>query len=104
MAGLLVALAGVTASPTFAHTIGRLQHFLGRVDAAEESFRLALELHEELRSPLYPGGMGRAPGRTGRGDDHSRARAMAQSALQTASGRCYGNVERDAIAVLERLP
>jgi len=53
VAGLLVALAGVTASPTFAHTIGRLQHFLGRVDAAEESFRLALELHEELRSPLY---------------------------------------------------
>jgi len=29
---------------------------------------------------------------------------MAESALQTASGRGYGNVERDAIAVLERLP
>jgi len=40
----------------------------------------------------------------GRADDHSRARAMAEGALQTASGRGHGNVEHDAIAVLERLP
>jgi hypothetical protein len=97
----------VTLSPALAHAMGRLQHLLGHLDASNESYRLALQLHEGLRSPLYvattqAAWAGLLADRDSLGDV-ARARAMAEAAQATASQRGYRNVERDAAAVLARL-
>jgi tetratricopeptide (TPR) repeat protein len=97
----------VTVSPALAHTMGRLQHFLGQLDASDESYRRALQLHEGIRSPLYvsttqAAWAGLLVDRDA-GDDAVRARSMAEEARSTASERGYRNVERDASAVLARL-
>jgi hypothetical protein len=97
----------VTIDPVVAHTIGRLEHVLGRLDDADVSFARAAELHTRLRCPPFVALTDVAwadllVDRDGI-DDHRRARAMAERARRTAAERRYAGVERAAIAVLDRL-
>ena len=48
-----LATTQVSMSPVLAHSIARLQHFLGRLDDADTSYRQALHLHEGLRCPIF---------------------------------------------------
>jgi hypothetical protein len=94
--------------PVVAHTVARLEHLLGRYDDADESFRRAYDVHDQLRCPLLvslteAAWAGLLVDRA-EGADHQRARAMAQRAYRIASDGGYGSVEREAAAVLERLP
>jgi tetratricopeptide (TPR) repeat protein len=97
----------VTIDPVLAHTIGRLEHVLGRLDDAEASFSRAAELHARLRCPSFISLTEVAWADLlvdrNRGDDHKRARAMAERARGTASGHRYAGVERSAIAIFDRL-
>jgi class 3 adenylate cyclase/tetratricopeptide (TPR) repeat protein len=97
----------VTVDPVIAHTLGRLEHVLGRYDEAAESFGRALELHERLRCPPFVATTEVAwaqllTDRDGGGDRH-QARAMAERARQTAVTRGYAGIELDAVALLARI-
>jgi hypothetical protein len=97
----------VTIDPVLAHTIGRLEHVLGRLDGAEASFSRAAELHARLRCPpfisLTEVAWADLLTDRDRGDDRTRARAMAERARSTASRHRYTGVESAAAAILERL-
>jgi hypothetical protein len=97
----------VTIDPVLAHTIGRLEHVLGRHDAADVSFSRAAELHARLRCPpfisLTEVAWADLLVDRDRGDDRTRARAMAERARGTASRHRYAGVESAAAAILERL-
>ena len=98
----------VTVDPVAAHTVARLEHLLGRYDDADASFHRAHDVHERLQCPVLvslteAAWAGLLVDR-GRGADHQRAKVMAQRAFRAASDGGYGGVERDAAAVLERLP
>jgi tetratricopeptide (TPR) repeat protein len=97
----------VSASPVVTHSIGRLQHLLGRLDEADASYGRALRLHEGLRCPIFvcttQAAWATLLADRDRGDDLVRARALAEQARQTASDGGYGNVARDAARLLERL-
>ncbi len=102
-----LATTQVSMSPVLAHSIARLQHFLGRLDDADTSYRQALHLHEGLRCPIFVCTTQAAwaallADRDG-DDDRVRARAMAEQAREIASNGGYGNVERNAVDLLERL-
>jgi class 3 adenylate cyclase len=102
-----LATTGVSISPVLAHTIGRLQHFLGRLDEADASYAGALALHERLRCPIFvcttQAAWAALLAERDRGDDRARARAMAEDARETAARGGYGNVERDATDLLHQL-
>ena len=97
----------VTIDPVLAHTIGRLEHVLGRLDAAEASFNRATELHARLRCPSFIALTEVAWAdllvERNRDDDHTRARAMAERARSAASRHRYAGVEKAATAIFERL-
>ena len=97
----------VTFLPALSHYLGLLDHLAGRYDDAERWFGEALEIHEHVRSPILVArthaSWAALLADRARGDDRSRARTMAQSALDTAAVGGYGYTEADARAVLERL-
>jgi tetratricopeptide (TPR) repeat protein len=97
----------VTIDPVLAHTIGRLEHVLGQLDAADASFRRAAELHARLRCPPFIALTEVAWADLlidrDRDDDRTRARAMAERARGTASRHRYAGVESAAAAILDRL-
>jgi predicted ATPase len=97
----------VTVDPVLAYTIGRLEHVLGRLEAAEASFSRAAELHERLRCPSFISLTEVAWADLlvdrNRDADRRRARAMAERARETAAGHRYAGVESAAAAIIERL-
>jgi class 3 adenylate cyclase len=102
-----VAIGGVTFSGAFAYYLGRLDHLSGTYDDAERWFIEALELHERLRSPVLvaytQAAWAALLADRNQDDDRTRARSMAQAALNAAVAGGYGYVETDARAVLDRL-
>ena len=101
----------VTTGPTFYPAVclflGLLDHLSGRYDDAEQWFSQALQLHERVRSPLLIAHTHAAWAALladrDQHDDHTRARVMAQQALDAATAGGYGYIETDARAVLTRL-
>jgi class 3 adenylate cyclase/tetratricopeptide (TPR) repeat protein len=97
----------VTVDPVVAHTLGRLEHLLGRYDEAADSFGRAQELHDRLRCPPFVAmtEVAWAQLLTDRdsGGDRHQARAMAERARKTAAARGYADVERDAVELLGRV-
>ena len=93
--------------PAICHYLGLLDHLTGRYDDAEQWFTEALQLHERIRSPLLIAHTHAAWAALladrNQPDDHTRARVMAQQALDAATIGGYGYVETDARAVLTRL-
>jgi class 3 adenylate cyclase/tetratricopeptide (TPR) repeat protein len=102
-----IVTTNITVQPSIAHHLGLLDHTLGRLDNADRWFTEAMALHERLQSPLFITYTRAAWARTlverGRGDDHTRARSMAEQALADAIAGGYGYIERDARGVLEQL-
>lgn len=103
-----VATTYITVDPVIGHYIARLEHHFGRLDEASASFARAHQLHERLRAPQF---VARTEVRwaqllldRAQRDDHDRARALADSALEASGGRSgWQWIERDANSVLERL-
>jgi class 3 adenylate cyclase len=93
---------------TFAHYLGMLDHVLGRHDEAERWFEEAAAIHESMESPLLVGYTEAAWAALladrNRGDDHQRARAMAERAAAVASANGYGYIQTDAEAVMAKTP
>jgi len=84
-----------------------LDNLEGRYDDAERWFTEALEIHHRVRSPILVArtqvAWAAMLAERSRGDDHPRARTMAQAALDAAVSGGYGYVGSDARLVLERL-
>jgi tetratricopeptide (TPR) repeat protein len=97
----------ITFSPALCHGLGRLDHLIGRYDDAEQWFTEARELHDRVRSPLLvaytEAAWAEMLADRNQGDDHDRARTMAQAALDAAIAGGYGYVESDARVVLARV-
>jgi hypothetical protein len=93
--------------PAVCHYLGLLDHLSGRDDDAEQWFTEALQLHERVQSPLLVAHTNAAWAAMladrNQHDDHTRARAMAQQALDTATTGGYGYIETDARALLTQL-
>jgi class 3 adenylate cyclase/tetratricopeptide (TPR) repeat protein len=93
--------------PAVCHYLGLLDHLSGRHDDAEHWFNEALQLHERIQSPLLiahtQAALAALLADRDQHDDHTRARVMAQQALNTATAGGYGYIETDARAVLDRL-
>jgi hypothetical protein len=89
------------------HCLGRLDHLERRYDDAERWFIEAFEIHQRVRSPILlaktQAAWAAMLADRDRGDDYSRARTMAEAALDAALSGRYGYVETDARLVLERL-
>jgi hypothetical protein len=102
-----IVFTGATVNASLAHHLGLLDHTLGRLDDADHWFAESMHLHERLRSPLFVAHTQAAWSALladrSRADDRARARDMAEQALAAATAGGYGNVERDARAVLEQL-
>jgi class 3 adenylate cyclase/tetratricopeptide (TPR) repeat protein len=98
---------GVGFEPALCHYLGQLDHLERRYDDAERWFTEALELHQRVHSPILVARTQAAWAAMladrNRADDHSRARTMAQAALDAAVSGGYGYVGSDARLVLERL-
>ena len=96
-----------TIQPAVCHYLGLLDHLSGRYDDAEQWFTEALQLHERLQSPILVAHTHAAWAALladrNQLDDHTRARVMAQQALDTATTGGYGYIETDARAVLTQL-
>jgi class 3 adenylate cyclase/tetratricopeptide (TPR) repeat protein/DNA polymerase III delta prime subunit len=103
----LIVSASAVMRLAVAHYLGLLDHSLGRLDDADERFAKAMEVHERLGSGMFVAHTQAAWAALladrDRGDDRERAVAMAEAALATARAGGYGNVERTARSVLERL-
>ncbi len=102
-----IATTNIGVQPSFAHHLGLLDHTLGRLDNADHWFAESMDLHERLRSPLFVAYTRAAWAALladrDRGDDHTRARDMAEQALTAATEGGYGYIEHDARAVLEQV-
>jgi len=101
-----VVTTGVTVHPALAHFLGLLDHLTRRLDEADAWFREAMDLHQQLRSPLLvactrAAWAGLLADRA-RDDDGRHARALARQALAISTVNGYGYVEADARAVLSR--
>lgn len=106
MADLLVT-THVTVQPAVAYFVGRLEHAMGELDAAEASFALADEIHRRMESPLLVlySDVGRAAllaDRAGPGE-REEARTLAEGVLAASEVNGYGYLAADARAVLEQL-
>jgi hypothetical protein len=90
-----------------AHYLGQLDHLLGGYDDADRWFTEAMAIHERVESPLFVADTQSAWAALladrANGDDHERARAMAEQALTTATAGGYGYIEADARRVLAEL-
>jgi class 3 adenylate cyclase/tetratricopeptide (TPR) repeat protein len=97
----------ITFLPALSHYLGLLDHLVGQYDDAEHWFGEALEIHERLQSPILiartQASWAALLADRAQADDRTRARTMAQSALDAAVAGGYGYTEADARAVLERL-
>jgi class 3 adenylate cyclase/tetratricopeptide (TPR) repeat protein len=97
----------VTVDPVVDHTLGRLEHLLGRYDEAADSFGRAQQLHQRLRCPPFVAmtevAWAQLLADRGGGGDRHQARAMAERAMQIAVAHGYAGVERDAAALLARV-
>jgi hypothetical protein len=99
---------GATVSPVTGHYVARLEHLLGRLGDADASFARAHELHRQLRAPQF---IARTEVRwaqmltdRNQGDDHDRARALAESARNASAGRSgWDWIERDARRTIDAL-
>lgn len=93
--------------PAVAHYLGRIDHLLGDLDAADGWFREADRLHRSAESPLLLAHSNASWASVlvdrGRGEDHQRARALADGALEAATTGGYGSIEAIARSALERL-
>jgi ATP/maltotriose-dependent transcriptional regulator MalT len=102
-----IVMSAVTVQPSVSYYVGRLDHLLGDLDAADRHLSAAAALHERMESPLLSAYTDAARAELladrGNGDDHGRARTLAQRALAAATAGGYGYIERDARDVLERL-
>jgi class 3 adenylate cyclase/tetratricopeptide (TPR) repeat protein len=102
-----IVTTAATFSPAVCYDLGLLDHLSGRYDDAEQWFTEALQLHERVRSPLLVAithaAWAALLADRNQHDDHTRARAMAQQALDTAIAGGYGYIETDARTVLSRL-
>jgi len=98
---------GLSVAPAAGHIVGRLEHLLGRLDDAAESFANAHRVHRQLRAPQF---VARTEVRwaqvlVDRGHERDRGRAgeLAEAARRAAIGRPgWEWIERDAAEVLER--
>ena len=94
-------------NPAVCHYLGLLDHLTGRYDDAEHWFSEALQLHDRVRSPLLIAHTHAAWAALladrNQHDDHTRARVMAQQAVDAVTAGGYGYIETDARAVLTRL-
>jgi hypothetical protein len=100
-----IVTAQIAVRPAFAYSLGRLEHLLGRYDAAQKWFGEAMAIHERLESPLlvaYTQAAWSALLADQDPADH-RARLFAEQALATATAGGYGYIARDATVTLERL-
>ncbi len=97
----------LTVRPPLAHSLGLCEHVLGSYDTADAWFRRAINIETRLEAPLLIAETRAAWAALladrNEGDDHDRARTMAQAALDAATAGGYGYAEADARAVLERL-
>jgi class 3 adenylate cyclase/tetratricopeptide (TPR) repeat protein len=101
-----IVFTGATVNSSVAYYLGLLDHTLGNLDDADRWFAESVELHDRLRSPLLVAYTNAAWASllVDRGDEQTRARAMAERALAAAAAGGYGYIERDARAVLDQLP
>jgi hypothetical protein len=90
-----------------AHQLGVADHLTGRYDDAEQWFADAAALHEHMGSPILTAETQAAWATLladrGRGDDHDRARALAQDAADAAARGGWGSIEAEAREVLQQL-
>jgi tetratricopeptide (TPR) repeat protein len=97
----------ITIEPAVSHYLGTLDHVLGRNDDANNWFAEAMQLHQQLESPLLiaytHAAWAALLADRNQGDDPTRAGAMAGTALATATALGYAYIETDARAVLDRL-
>jgi DNA-binding SARP family transcriptional activator len=97
----------ITVLPSVAHYLGLLDHTLDRLDDADRWFTEATEIHQRMESPLLVAYTNAAWAALladrNRGDDHERARQLAERAHAAAIAGGYGYIESDARAVLARL-
>jgi tetratricopeptide (TPR) repeat protein len=102
-----IVTTGASAHLAVCYYLGLLDHLAGRYDDAEQWFTEALQLHERVQSPILVAHTHAAWAALladrNQHDDHTRARVMAQQALDTAIAGGYGYVETDARAVLTQL-
>jgi class 3 adenylate cyclase/tetratricopeptide (TPR) repeat protein len=97
----------ITVAGAVAHYLGLLGHALDRHDEADQWFTRALAFHERIDAPFFIALTQTAwaalladrnhPG------DTQHARTLAETALQVATERGYGYIERDARTVLKRI-
>jgi class 3 adenylate cyclase len=96
-----------TFQPALSHYLALLDHATGSYENAERWFTEAIELHERVRSPILVAytqdAWAALLADRNQGDDHDRARAMAEQALNAAITGGYGYIETDARAILDRL-
>ncbi len=99
-----IVTTSITVQPAVAHYLGRLDHLAQRYDDAETWFAQALRIAEGMESPLLMAYTHAtwAELAADRGDA-ARARELADGALAPAVEGGYGYIERDALAVLDRL-
>lgn len=90
-----------------AHYLGLLDHAAGRYDEADAWFAKSAGIAERLRSPLLlaeaRASWAAMLADRGEGDDRDRARELAAAALEAATAGGYGEIERTARGVLDRL-
>jgi hypothetical protein len=89
---------GVTCLGAVAQELGSLTARLDRHEESDSYFALALQLHERLQAPAFGAWTQAAWGSAlaTRGVEEERARTMLLQALDTATTRGYGMVEREA--------
>ena len=97
----------LTVLPGFAHLLGRLDHLSGRYDDAAAWFTKAMQIHEQLDSPLLIAYTNAAwaemLAERDHADDHAQAVVKAQDALAAAVAGGFGYIEADARRVLDRV-
>jgi hypothetical protein len=85
--------------------VGRLDHLLGDLDAADARFAVAHAFNEGLKSPLLDAYTDTAWAELCCDrEDVDRARELATRALDAATAGGYRYIERDAREILARLP
>jgi class 3 adenylate cyclase/tetratricopeptide (TPR) repeat protein len=96
-----------TLMPAVCHFLGRIDHLTGSYDDAERWFTEALQLHERIRSPLFIAythtALAGLLADRNHDADRTRARVLAQQALDAALAGGYRYIEADVRIVLARL-
>ena len=97
----------LTVLPAFAHVLGRLDHLSSRYDDAAAWFTKAMQIHEQLESPLLIAYTNAAwaelLAERDHADDRAQAVVKARDALAAAVAGGFGYIEADARRVLDRV-